>query len=463
MPDLPQTLHPGPDPDAALVVSVRAAGGTLLLVPARASRLLNEIAARYGAQSLRRLAASPMQVRTILRQHPDALMRLRQAMWRTHGGSTLARASEAQLIDLLADDAAHRPGGGFVILFLPPDHLRGEPNAAALAKVARAAPPPPGKPVAAMSPGELVFAMVQMLPADLGPAMGAKLAAALRGLATPEAEAAMVAALAFLAAAQAAGVGEAADAALLAWAWGQLGWSGLGAMWRMLGALFDAARAQDEPALAGAARRFAANLAALGVDALLAILAWVARKQASDAPPERVGPAEKPVPGGGRRAIAPPRAQPDAPAPGPAPPPLPATRPGVNLMDENDPFLLNASKAGFNRNGMFDVVAHGDPDAVYIGSTPQTLDAPALADRVRNAEGYAGQPVRLLSCSTGANPGGFAQQLADELGTPVTAPSSILWAYPDGTLAVSDAVPGMTPIVPQVPFNGGLQTFIPGK
>jgi hypothetical protein len=59
----------------------------------------------------------------------------------------------------------------------------------------------------------------------------------------------------------------------------------------------------------------------------------------------------------------------------------------------------------------------------------------------------------LLSCKTGALSNGFAQNLANKLGVPVTAPSNTLWAYPSGRLTI-----GTTPAA----NNGYWLRFLPG-
>ena len=93
-------------------------------------------------------------------------------------------------------------------------------------------------------------------------------------------------------------------------------------------------------------------------------------------------------------------------------------------------------------DGSYVAVVHGAPDFVQVGST--VLSPRDLADLIRSDGNYQpGQPVRLLSCSTGAWPGGFAQQLANELGAPVTAPTSLAWLPPekDGSILVTPANP----------------------
>lgn len=48
-----------------------------------------------------------------------------------------------------------------------------------------------------------------------------------------------------------------------------------------------------------------------------------------------------------------------------------------------------------------------------------------------------GQPIRLLSCSTGKCDTGFAQNLANKLGVPVQAPSDLIWAFPSGKMIIA--------------------------
>jgi bifunctional N-acetylglucosamine-1-phosphate-uridyltransferase/glucosamine-1-phosphate-acetyltransferase GlmU-like protein len=69
------------------------------------------------------------------------------------------------------------------------------------------------------------------------------------------------------------------------------------------------------------------------------------------------------------------------------------------------------------------------------------------------ANGYAGEPVRLISCGTGACNATAAQKLANQIGAPVTAPSDTVWIHPNGTLTVgSEATVN----------SGAWNTFTPG-
>ena len=52
---------------------------------------------------------------------------------------------------------------------------------------------------------------------------------------------------------------------------------------------------------------------------------------------------------------------------------------------------------------------------------------------IRKQPGFKkAKSIRMLSCSTGADPEGFAQHLANSLGKTVYAPNNILYANPYG-------------------------------
>lgn len=81
--------------------------------------------------------------------------------------------------------------------------------------------------------------------------------------------------------------------------------------------------------------------------------------------------------------------------------------------------------------GYYDVVGHGSPHEI-AGMSPAQL-----ADRIRDASG--GQNIRLLSCQAGCPTGNFAQELADNLGVRVMAPTTDIGASNTGkTLTIFD-------------------------
>jgi RHS repeat-associated protein len=80
--------------------------------------------------------------------------------------------------------------------------------------------------------------------------------------------------------------------------------------------------------------------------------------------------------------------------------------------------------------GTYDVMGHGDSENM-TDSNGDVISAASLANLIKNGKNYKGQDVKLWACNTGGNPekeGGipFAQQLANELGKNVTAPTKFL-------------------------------------
>lgn len=85
--------------------------------------------------------------------------------------------------------------------------------------------------------------------------------------------------------------------------------------------------------------------------------------------------------------------------------------------------------------GTFSVGGHGNQNEM-VGPNGVPLSPQQVAQMIRNSPGYTGQPVQLNSCSTGGSPNGFAQQLSNNLGVSVTAPSDILGIYTTGETTV---------------------------
>ena len=74
--------------------------------------------------------------------------------------------------------------------------------------------------------------------------------------------------------------------------------------------------------------------------------------------------------------------------------------------------------------GMYDVIGHGSPSDIAGKSASE------VAERIRGA--LNGQGIRLLSCQTGCPSGNFAQELANNLGVRVKAPTSDIAASGSG-------------------------------
>lgn len=87
----------------------------------------------------------------------------------------------------------------------------------------------------------------------------------------------------------------------------------------------------------------------------------------------------------------------------------------------------------------FDVAMHGSPTAVAFGTAETNMSPHLLASIIRHSDGWNGQKIRLLSCSTGKQEGDnycFAEELANALGVEVKAPNDVLYISPAGKLQV---------------------------
>lgn len=112
----------------------------------------------------------------------------------------------------------------------------------------------------------------------------------------------------------------------------------------------------------------------------------------------------------------------------------------ASFMDRSDNFVkFIAKRRDVDSGGYFDIIAHGTPSEIEITNNGvKTAIAWRNAARlIRNLPGYHGQNIRLLSCSTGSQPNGFAQNLANKLGVNVKAPNDILWANAQGRYFVA--------------------------
>lgn len=89
----------------------------------------------------------------------------------------------------------------------------------------------------------------------------------------------------------------------------------------------------------------------------------------------------------------------------------------------------------------FDVAMHGSPSAVGFGTADTNMSPRLLASIIRHSDGWNGQKIRLLSCSTGKQEGEnycFAEELANSLGVEVKAPNDTLYIYKSGRMHVGN-------------------------
>ncbi|MBR2483177.1 MAG: hypothetical protein IKB53_00335, partial [Oscillospiraceae bacterium] len=114
------------------------------------------------------------------------------------------------------------------------------------------------------------------------------------------------------------------------------------------------------------------------------------------------------------------------------------TQGGFECFPDGDPLKRNVQNVK-PIEGFFDVAMHGEPDVVCFGGRNRNMTARMLASVIRHSEGYTGQNVRLLSCSTGTSEGDslcFAEELANALGVTVQAPNNTLYIFPNGTFQI---------------------------
>jgi hypothetical protein len=107
---------------------------------------------------------------------------------------------------------------------------------------------------------------------------------------------------------------------------------------------------------------------------------------------------------------------------------------GTKKME--DRWLAAFLKKTPTKDGTLDIVSHGWDDFIKPGDGG-TLIARELAEMIKRSPQFdAGKSIRLLSCHTGRSGSGFAQDLANKLGVPVSAPSDRLWVHSTGSMTI---------------------------
>ena len=127
-------------------------------------------------------------------------------------------------------------------------------------------------------------------------------------------------------------------------------------------------------------------------------------------------------------------------------------------------FSYIAKRSDIDKNGVYDVVAHGGSTFILVTHNGKTLsiDSRTAAKLIKSKSEYkAGRPIRLLSCDTGSSISGFAQNLANKLGVVVEAPTKTLWAYTNGKYLVA-ARRKKRPDLPDLNNRGKFKKFYPG-
>jgi hypothetical protein len=141
----------------------------------------------------------------------------------------------------------------------------------------------------------------------------------------------------------------------------------------------------------------------------------------------------------------------------------------LDLMLSNDRFSINAQQREL-LEGYYDVVAHGNPRKIRIDTMEPKIgiDHRTLAKILKHRQDYNGECIRMLSCSTGALPDGFAQNLSNKMNKEVIAPSDLLWYGEKGEEAISEMEIIINPVTgkkypqPKYPHTGEWRNFNPG-
>ncbi|MFE0351280.1 hypothetical protein [Streptomyces griseoluteus] len=158
--------------------------------------------------------------------------------------------------------------------------------------------------------------------------------------------------------------------------------------------------------------------------------------------------------------------------------PVPPARVGDYELVSGDPvyFGKNTTTVGYDERtlnnlqrvarvpGVHDVVVHGTDEGVFVpgrvnaaGKTLTDFEVHPnhIADAIRSNPNYHGEPVRLISCYSGADARPpelpLAQAVANELGVPVTAPTSKVGTSPQ--LGLNQT--------PTIGNNGYWRTYLP--
>lgn len=100
--------------------------------------------------------------------------------------------------------------------------------------------------------------------------------------------------------------------------------------------------------------------------------------------------------------------------------------------------LKLAAKWIKEEQGFTDVIVHGTPDyvTIMINGKWESFNQRQLARMLKMDSGYKKGAIRLISCSTGKDDNGLAQNLANKMGVPVKAPSDTLWILPNGKMII---------------------------
>ncbi|RSS83958.1 ricin-type beta-trefoil lectin domain protein [Streptomyces sp. WAC06614] len=131
----------------------------------------------------------------------------------------------------------------------------------------------------------------------------------------------------------------------------------------------------------------------------------------------------------------------------------------LSAEDQLNGFIPKVERA----EGYHDVWIHGSPDGVAPSFNAAEggsglINHRVLAGLIRSDPNYAGGPIRLCSCQTGASRGTFAQDLANKLGVEVLAPTGYLYVRPNGRMSIGREGAALG----RSHFHGEWASFLPG-
>ena len=142
-----------------------------------------------------------------------------------------------------------------------------------------------------------------------------------------------------------------------------------------------------------------------------------------------------------------------------------ATAGDAVYKSEPGEFFANiANRKDIDKNGVYDVVAHGGATIMQVTHNGEILEinSRTATKLIKSKTDYKrGQPIRLLSCDTGSSTSGFAQNLANKLNVVVEAPTKLVWAYSNGTYFVAGRRKD-NPNMPDMNNPGVFKKFYPG-
>lgn len=113
---------------------------------------------------------------------------------------------------------------------------------------------------------------------------------------------------------------------------------------------------------------------------------------------------------------------------------------GSKFLSKSDPLYYNADKIKPIK-GYDDIVFHGDPYHLiaYGNSGEEWLyNAKEAAEMIKHCQAFHEKPIRLIACQIGAEQDGIAQQIADEHGVVVLAPTETVFVDIDGDMFISN-------------------------